>query len=124
MKQSKKFQRLRSFLEGGEGTQRIPYTSAAQPIDKPLLKVKSELQMSEQSTSLDDLDEEDWPSKDSFKVDSEVSDQTIGSSQATKSERRTIVSNSSSRSSRRSSIDRALLEKLRKLRKLKQKLGS
>ena len=41
MKRSKKFERLRFVLKGGEGT------SAAQPIDEPPLKVKNEPQMSD-----------------------------------------------------------------------------
>ena len=94
-------------MKRGEGT------SAAQPIDKPPLKIKNDSQISKQSTNLDDLDEEDWPSQDSFKVNSDFSDQTISSSRASESERETIVSNSSSTSSRRS-IHRALLENAEK----------
>ena len=108
MKRSKNFELLRFFLKGGEGT------SAAQPIDEPPLKVKNEPQMSDQSTNFDDLDEEDWPSRDSFRYDSDFSDVTINSSRATGSERKTIISTSSSTSSRRSSIHRALLEKTEK----------
>ena len=108
MIRSKKFERLRFFLKGGEGT------SAAQPIDEPPLKVKNEPQRSDQSTNFDDLDEEHWPSRDSFRVDSDFSDLTIGSSRATESERETIISNFSSTLSRRSSIYRALLEKCEK----------
>ena len=108
MKRSKKLERLCFFLEGAEGT------SAAQPIDEPPLKVKNEPQMSEQSTKFHDLDEEHWLSRDSFRVDSEFSDVTIGSSRATESERETIISTSNSTSSRRSYNFRELLEKTEK----------
>ena len=121
MKRSKKFERLRFFLKGGEGT------SAAQTIDELPLKVRNEPQMSDQSTNFDDLDEEDWPSRDSFRVDSNFSDVTIKSSRATASERDTIISTSSSTSSRRSSIHRALLEKIEKddarIRELTQQIA-
>ena len=70
--------------------------------------------MSDQSTNFDDLDKEDWTSRDTFRVDSEFSDVTIESSRATESERETIISTSSSTSSRRSPIHRALLEKTEK----------
>ena len=84
MKRSMKFERLRFFLKGGE------VTSAAQPNDEPPLKVKNEPKMSDQSTNFDDLDEEDWPSRDSFRVDSVFSDLKISSSRATESARETI----------------------------------
>ena len=95
-------------MKGGGGT------SAAPPINELPLKVKNEPQVSDQSTNLDDLDEEDWPSRDSFRVNSDFSDLTKGSSWATESERETIISTSSSTSSRRSSIHKALLEKTEK----------
>ena len=66
----KKFQRLRFFLKRGEGT------SAAQPNDEPALIVEDESQMTDRSTNLDDLNDEDWPSQDSFRVDSDCSDLT------------------------------------------------
>ena len=105
MKRSRGFQRLRFFLKGREGA------SAAPPLVEPPLKVKDEPQMSDQSTNLDGLDEEDWTSRDSFRVNSDFSDITIGSRRATESERETITSASSSTSSRRSYIHKALLEK-------------
>ena len=104
MKRSKKFERLRFSLKGGRGT------SAAQPIDEPPLKVENEPQMSDQSTNLDDLTEEDWPSQDSCQGDSDISDLTTGSSRAADTERETMVSNSSSTSSR-SYILQELLQK-------------
>ena len=81
------------------------------------MKVKNEPQKSDQSTNFDDLDEEDWPSRDSFRVDSDFSDVTIGSSQATETERETIISTSSSTSSKRSYILREILEKTEKAEK-------
>ena len=116
MKRSKKFERLCFFLKGGEGT------SAAQPIDEPPLKVRNEPQISVQSMNFDDLDEEDWPSRDSFRVDTDFSNVTIESSCATESERETIVSTSSSTSSRRSSILREPLEKTEKAEKAGEKV--
>ena len=78
---------------GGEGT------SAAQPIDELTLEVKNEVQISDQSTNLDDLNEEDWPSQDSVRVDSDFSDLTIGSARATEPESGTIASIPSNSSS-------------------------
>ena len=75
------------------------------------MKVKNGPQMSNRSSDLDDLNEEDWPYQDSFKVDSDYLNLTIGSSRATESERETMLSSSSSILSRRSSIFRALLKK-------------
>ena len=115
MKRSKKRERLRFFLKGGDGT------SAALPINELPLKVKNEPQMSDQSTNLDDLDEEDWPSRDSFRVDPDFSDLTKGSSRATESERETIMSTSSSTSSRRSSLHRAQADA--KIRELTQQMA-
>ena len=106
MKRSKKFERLRFFLKGVEGT------SAAQPIDEPLLKVNNE-----PKCQIDQRVSMIWtrrPSRDSFRVDSDFSDLTIGSSRATESERETILSTSSSTLSRRSYIHRELLEKTKK----------
>ena len=111
MKRSKKLQRLRFFLKVGEGT------SAAQPTDEPPLNVKNEPQMSDQSTNFDDLDEED-----SFRIDSDFSDLTIGSSRATELERETIISTSSSTLSKRSFILRELLEKTEKAEKTEGKI--
>ena len=54
MKRSKELERLRFFLKRREGT------SAAQTIDGPPLKIKNELQMTDESMNLDDLDKEDW----------------------------------------------------------------
>ena len=104
------------LFEGGEGT------SAAQPIDEPSLKVKNEPQKSDQSSNFDELVEEDWPSRDSFRIDPDFSNVTIESSRATKSERQTIVSTPSSTSSRRSSFHRALFEKTEKAEKAEGKV--
>ena len=60
------------------------------------------------------MDEEDWPSRDSFRVDSDFSDLTIGSSR--------ILSTSSSTSSRRSYILRESLEKTEKAKKAEGKV--
>ena len=70
--------------------------------------------MSDQSRNFDDLDEEDCPSRDSFRVDSDFSDVTIGSSW--------IISTSSSTSSRRSYIPRESLEKTEKAKKAEGKV--
>ena len=114
MKRSKKFERLRFFLKGGE------VTSAAQPIDEPPLKVKNEPQMSDQSTNFDDLDEEDWPTRNSFRVDSDFSDLKTSSSRSTDSEREMIKSTSST-SLRRSSVHRAQADA--KIRELTQQIA-
>ena len=115
MKRSKKVERHCFFFKGEEGT------SAAQPIDELSLKVKNEPQMSDQSTNSDDLDEEDWPSRDSFRVDSDFSEITVSSPRATESERETIISTSSSTSSRRSSVHRTHADA--KLRELPQQIA-
>ena len=58
MKRTKKFEPLRClFLKGGEGT------SAAKPIEEPAVKVKNEPQLTDRSTDLDDLNEQDWLSR-------------------------------------------------------------
>ena len=78
----------------------------------------NEAQVSDQSTNLDDLNEEAWPSQHSVRVDSQFSRLRIGNSRATESESETIASmpsSSSSTSSRRASILRDLLEKNRRL---------
>ena len=103
-------------MKGEEGT------SAAQPYDEPPLKVRNEPQISVQSTNFDDLDEEDWPSRDSFRVDSDFSKVTKESSRATKSERETTVSTSSSTSSGRSYFFREPLEKTEKAEKAEEKV--
>ena len=74
------------------------------------VKLKNEPQVTDRLTDFNDLNEEDWPSQVSFIVDSDFSDTTIGSSRATESERETIISSSSSTSSRSSSIHRATFE--------------
>ena len=65
MKRWKVFHRLRSFFKGGARA------SAAQPIDEPVVKVKNGKQMLDEhdrSMKLEDLNLEDWPLEDSFKV--------------------------------------------------------
>ena len=98
MKRSKKFELFRVLYVGGWGT------SATQSIDETPVKVENEPQMTDQSTILNNLNEEDWPSQDGFRVGSCFSDLTKGSSQATESEREMTVSSSISTSSRRSSV--------------------
>ena len=66
--------------------------------------------------------EQFWPSRDSFRVDSDFSGLTIGSSRSTESERETIISTSRSTSSRRSYILRELLEKTEKAEKAEGKV--
>ena len=69
---------------------------------------------------MDDLNEEDWPSQYSFRVDSDFENLKIGSSHPTKSEREAIVPTSSSTSSRRSSVHKAVLEKAETKREVTQ----
>ena len=101
MKRSKKFERLCFFFDGGGGT------SATNPMDE---EVEDEAQMTDRSTNLDDLSEEDWTSQDSFRIDSDFSDTAIGRSRATEFESETIASSSSLASSRRSFTHRVVSE--------------
>ena len=101
LKRSERFERLLLYFERGG------VTSAEEWIDEPAVKVKNEPQKSDRSAELDDLNEKDCPSQDSFKVDSDFSDLTLSSFRSTESEGETLISCSSSTSSRRSAIDRA-----------------
>ena len=83
MKPSKMFERLRLSL------------SAAQSVDEQALIIEDEPLMTGPSTNLDHLNEDDWPSQDSSRVNSDFADLTIGTSRATESEKETIVSSSS-----------------------------
>ena len=63
--------RFRSFFKGEQGV------SAAPPIAEPVLKVESEALMVDEhdrSTKLEDLNLEDWPLEDSFKLVSDFLD--------------------------------------------------
>ena len=109
MKRSKEFERLRLFFEGGGGT------SAAKPIAEPPMEVKNEPQMTDQTTNLDDLNVEDWPLEDRFKVVSDFLDSKPFSPRATKPKRESLS---------RKSIYRARLEKSEAInRKLIQKVA-
>ena len=71
MKRWKVFYRLRCFFKGEEGV------SAAQPIDVQDVQPQNESQMVDKydrSTKLDDLNLEDWPLEDSFKIVSDFLD--------------------------------------------------
>ena len=108
MKRSKEFGRLRLFFEGGGGT------SAAKSIAEPPMEVKNEPQMTDQTTNLD-LNVEDWPLEDRFKVVSEFLDSMPCSPRAFKPKRETLS---------RKSIYRARLEKSEAInRKLTHKVA-
>ena len=71
MKRWKVFHRLRSFFKREEGV------SAAQPMDVHDVQPQNESQMVDEhdrSTKLDDLNLEDWPLEDSFKIVSDFLD--------------------------------------------------
>ena len=73
--------RFRSFFKGEEGV------SAAPPIAEQVLKTECESQMVDEhdrSTKLEDLNLEDWPSEDSFKLVSDFLDSMPFNSQDTK----------------------------------------
>ena len=80
MKRWKVFHRLRSFFKGKEGV------SAAQPIDVHDVQPQNESQMVDEhdrSTKLEDLNLEDWPLEDSFKIVSDFLDSMPCNSQST-----------------------------------------
>ena len=109
MKRSKEFERLRLFFEEGGGT------SAAKLIAEPPMEVKNEPQMTDQTTNLDDLNVEDWPLEDRFKVVSDFLDSMPCNPRAIKPKRETLS---------RKSIYRARMEKSETInRKLTQKIA-
>ena len=80
MKRWKVFHRLCSFFKGEEGV------SAAQPMDVHDVQPQNESQMVDEhvrSTKLDDLNLEDWPLEDSFKIASNFLDSMPCNSQST-----------------------------------------
>ena len=80
MKRWKVFRRLRSFFKGEERV------SAAQPIDVHDVQPQNESQMVDEhdrSTKLEDLNLEDWPLEDSFKIVSDFLDSMPCNSQST-----------------------------------------
>ena len=84
MKRWKVFHRLRSFFKGEEGV------SAAQPIDVHDVQPQNESQMVDEpdrSTKLNDLNLEDWPLEDSFKIVSDFLDSMPSNTQETQPER-------------------------------------
>ena len=84
MKRWKVFHRLRFFFKGKEGV------SAAQPMDVHDVQPQNESQMVDEhdrSTKLDDLNLEDWPLEDSFKIVSDFLDSMPSNTQDTEPER-------------------------------------
>ena len=84
MKRWKVFHCLRSFFKGEEGV------SAAQPMDVHDVQPQNESQMVDEhdrSTKLDDLNLEDWPLEDSFKIVSDFLDSMPSNTQGTEPER-------------------------------------
>ena len=84
MKRWKVFHRLRSFFKGKKGV------SAAQPMDVHDVQPQNESQMVDEhdrSTKLEDLNLEDWPLEDSFKLVSNFLDSMPSNSQDTEPER-------------------------------------
>ena len=80
MKRWKVFHRLRSFFKGKKGV------SAAQPMDVHDVQPQNESQMVDEhdrSTKLDDLNLEEWPLEDSFRIVSDFLDSTQCNSQST-----------------------------------------
>ena len=96
MKRWKVFRRLRSFFKGKEGV------SAAQPIDVHDVQPQNESQMVDEhdrSTKLDDLNMEDWPLEDNFKIVSDFLDSMPSDTQDTEPERSIRTASPSSVSS-------------------------
>ena len=84
MKRWKVFRRLRSFFKRKEGV------SAAQPTDVHDVQPQNESQMVDEhdrSTKLDDLNLEDWPLEDSFKIVSDFLDSMLSNTQDTEPEK-------------------------------------
>ena len=84
MKRWKVFRRLCSFFKKKEGV------SAAQPMDVHDVQPRNESQMVDEhdrSTKLDDLNLEDWPLEDSFKIVSDFPDSMPSNTQDTEPER-------------------------------------
>ena len=96
MKRWKDFHRLRSFFKGEEGV------SAAQPIDVHDVQPQNESQMVDEhdrSTKLDDLNLEDLPLEDSFKIVSDFLKSMPSNTQDTEPERSIRTASPSSVSS-------------------------
>ena len=96
MKRWKVFRRLRFFLKGEEGV------SAAQPKNVHDVQPQNESQMVDEhdrSTELDDLNLEDWPLEDSFKIVSNFLDSMPSNTQDTEPERTIRTASPSSVSS-------------------------
>ena len=96
MKRLKVFRRLRSFFKGKEGV------SAAQPMDVHDVQPQNESQMVDEhdrSTKLDDLNLEDWPLEDSFKIVSDFLDSMPSNTQNTEPDRSIRTASPSSVSS-------------------------
>ena len=84
MKRWKVFHRIRSFFKVKEGV------SAAQPMDVHDVQPQNESQMVDEhdrSTKLDDLNLEDWPLEDSFKIVSDFLDSMPSNTQDTELEK-------------------------------------
>ena len=90
MKRWKIIHRLRSFLKGRKGV------SAAQPMDVHDVQPQNE---HDRSTKLDDLNLEDWPLEDSFKVVSDFRDSMPCNSRSTEQQKSKRTSSPSSVSS-------------------------
>ena len=69
------------LFRGGGGT------SAAKSVAEPPMEVKNEPQITDQTTTLDDLNVEDWPLEYRFKVVSDFLDSMPCSPRATKPKR-------------------------------------
>ena len=96
MQRWKVFHRLRSFFKGEEGV------SAAQPMDVHDVQPQNESQMLDEhdrSTKLEDLNLEDWPLEDRFKLVSDFLDSMPSNAQDTEPERSIRTANPSSVSS-------------------------
>ena len=96
MKRWKVFHCFRSFFKGEEGV------NAAQPMDVHDVQPQNESQMVDEhdrSTKLDDLNLEDWPLEDSFKIVSDFLDLMPSNTQDTEPERSIRTASPSSVSS-------------------------
>ena len=108
MKHWKVFHRLRSFFKGEEGVR------AAQPMDVHDVQPENEFQMVDEHdrlTKLDDLNLEDWPLEDSFKIVFDFLDSMPSNTQDTEPERSlSTASPSSVSSSDRSSRQKTTIQ--------------
>ena len=124
MKRWKVFHRLRFFFKGEEGV------SAAQPMDVHDVQPQNESQMVDEHdrlTKLDDLNLEDWPLEDNFKIVSDFLDSMPSNTQDDELERSIRTASpssvsSSDRSSRQKTTVQIYQKQDRQLEALEQQM--